>query len=157
MATPHVAGAFASLRSLVPGATVDDIERALGATGIAIGGKPRIAILAAARSLQARASTEASMTPVAAQGQQGVSGADELARLPPDRPVRMIVRVRSGGDRAGAIAAATRAARAAGASRVEPIAGQPLLVVEATPRQYEAIVRSGTIESMQIDATARPQ
>ena len=67
----------------------------------------------------------------------------------------MIVRVRSGGDRAAAIDAAVRAARAAGATCVEPMAGQPLIVVEATPRQYEAIARSGTIESMQIDATGK--
>jgi subtilisin family serine protease len=157
MATPHVAGAFATLRSLAPRATVDDIERALSATGVAVGDRPRIAMLGAARALQAQATREPSVTPAAAQDGQGVTGSDALAGLPPDRPVRMIVRVRAGSDRTAAIAAAARAARSAGASRVEPIAGQPLIVVEATPRQYEAIVRSGTIESMQLDATARPQ
>lgn len=36
MAAPHVAGAFAALRSRVPGATVDQIEQALEATGKAV-------------------------------------------------------------------------------------------------------------------------
>ena len=63
MATPHVAGAFAALRSLAPRATVADIERALSATGVAVGDRPRIAMLAAARALQAQATAEPSMTP----------------------------------------------------------------------------------------------
>lgn len=55
MATPHVAGAFAALRSLFPTKTVTEIETALESTGVAITSagttKPRIAMAAACNSL----------------------------------------------------------------------------------------------------------
>lgn len=59
MATPHVAGAFALLKSAVPGATVDQIETALKSSGVAITDTrvtpaivtPRINVLAALQAL----------------------------------------------------------------------------------------------------------
>ncbi len=55
MATPHVAGAFAALRSLYPTKTVTEIETALESTGVSITSagttKPRIAMAAACNSL----------------------------------------------------------------------------------------------------------
>jgi subtilisin family serine protease len=58
MATPHVAGAFAALRSAVPGATADQIEAALVATGVQINDarnnicRRRIDVLAALNTLR---------------------------------------------------------------------------------------------------------
>jgi hypothetical protein len=56
MATPHVAGAFAAIRSKLPNATVSQIEQALETTGRAVGdgggiSRPRIDIEAALRAL----------------------------------------------------------------------------------------------------------
>lgn len=51
MATPHVAGAFAALRSFAPAASVADIEAALEASGINTGGRPRIKVFDASARL----------------------------------------------------------------------------------------------------------
>jgi len=47
MAAPHVAGAFAALRSKLPWATVDMIEAALKSTGRTVSGRPMIAVASA--------------------------------------------------------------------------------------------------------------
>jgi subtilisin family serine protease len=74
MATPHVAGAFALLRSKFPGASVDDIESALKSTGIPIADgrvnnivKPRIRVDLAAAQLAAGGSGlgDVALTPIA--------------------------------------------------------------------------------------------
>ncbi len=58
MATPHVAGAFAALKSCAPTKTVDEIEAALKSTGVGISWvsitKPRINVAAAAKALGCR-------------------------------------------------------------------------------------------------------
>jgi subtilisin family serine protease len=162
MATPHVAGAFALLRSLRPQASVDEIERALVSTGRTVSGRPRIQLLEAARSLQPAAPAEGSAAaePAAADGLQ--TAVAQLATLPPDQTVRMIVRANvaqgaQGQAVASAVAAAQTAARAAGITHVEPMAGQPMLVIEATPAQARALAQSGAISAMQPDRVARTQ
>jgi len=73
MATPHVAGAFALLRQVHPGATVEDIENALIATGTPINDgrsnnivKPRIRVDLASNLLSAGGSGlgDVALTPV---------------------------------------------------------------------------------------------
>lgn len=156
MATPHVAGAFAALRSLRPAATADELETALTGNGVAVSGRPRLALL---RAAQALAQIGATALPVASAASVEASNLD---MYPPDRPLRMILRVRSasgvGADTADrALAEAENAARAAGVSTIERIEGQPLLVIEATPQQYELISGTGVVESMQVDGVARSQ
>ncbi len=71
MATPHVAGAFAAIRSARPNATVDQIETALKNTGLAITAagvtKPRITVDAALAAIPAgggNATILSAVTPV---------------------------------------------------------------------------------------------
>jgi subtilisin family serine protease len=160
MAAPHVAGAFAALRSARPTASLADLERALVSTGVAVEGRRRIALARALQALPARSATETPM--VAAAGEPPPPAPAEIAALPADRLVRVIVKVRAPANAApAAVQAATKrasdAALAAGAVLVEPMARQPLIVVEAKPAQLQALMRSGAVESMQIDRAARPQ
>ena len=53
MATPHVAGAFAALRSRGPAVSIDQIETALKQSGGAVAGRPRIHLLDANNQLGA--------------------------------------------------------------------------------------------------------
>jgi hypothetical protein len=154
MATPHVAGAFALLRSLVPAASVDQIEQSLKATGLAVSGVPRIRLLDAARQLQAAPSVAA---PATTDGLQAALA--QLASLPPDEPVRLIVRaadVSGAQGQAAAASAVQNAARAAGITTIQPLA-QGMFVVEATPAQARALANSGAISSMQPDRAYRTQ
>jgi subtilisin family serine protease len=63
MATPHVAGAFAALRSLHPAASVDRIEQALKSTGLDVGGRARIRVFDAANALGPAPPRETSAQP----------------------------------------------------------------------------------------------
>jgi len=86
----------------------------------------------------------------------------EIAALPPDRVVRAMVRARmpAGSSDTAKTAAVQRlaaAARSAGAVSAEPMAGQPIVVVEAKPAALAALMRSGAAEAIQLDRTARPQ
>jgi subtilisin family serine protease len=160
MATPHVAGAFAALRSHRPDASVDQIEEALEATGLAAGGRPRIRLFDAAGALPDASIAAAAQTPAAGDTMRAALA--ELAALPQDRPVRLIVGAAAptGADdaaRAAAVLRAEVAAHGAGASYVGRMGGQSMLVIEATPAQARALVNSGAIASLQIDRTARPQ
>jgi subtilisin family serine protease len=150
MATPHVAGAFASLRSLRPQASVDQIEAVLNSSGLAAGGRPRIRLADAAGALPS--------APAASAAQSAAPAAEttlnELAALPSNRPVRLIAGVPPG---AQALARAEAAVRQAGATYVGRIGAQPLIVIEATPAQARALARSGAITTLQVDRTARPQ
>lgn len=77
MATPHVAGAWAALRSAVPSATVSQIETALENTGLPISSasttKPRIRVDQALAALGGGGSARivAAITPVARRGVVG--------------------------------------------------------------------------------------
>jgi serine protease len=66
MAAPHVAGAFAAIRSVLPNATVDQIEAALKSTGTTINAgtysAPRIRVDLALQSLGAGTGAKAVMT-----------------------------------------------------------------------------------------------
>ncbi|MBI1188801.1 MAG: S8 family serine peptidase [Alphaproteobacteria bacterium] len=158
MAAPHVAGAFASLRSLHTNASVADIESALRSTGVAVQNRPRIALARAEEALaQAVSGADIGVTAMAAN----VDGPD-LSLVPPDRVLRMILRLRTsegvgGVSAAEAVRSATNAARAAGVETIETVGDQPLIVIEATPRQYAIIAGAGGVESMQIDGVARTQ
>lgn len=160
MAAPHVAGAFAALKSARPGASIADIERAFVSTGVTVDRRPRIAMQRALQALPAQIASETPM--VAAAGEAPPSGVmAEIAALPADRIVRAMVRAKVA---AGATPAVTQtavkrvsdAARAAGAAVVEPVAGQPIIVVEAKPAVFAALMRSGAAESIQVDRPARP-
>lgn len=158
MATPHVAGAFASLRSLTPNASVDQIEAALASTGLDTGGRPRIRLLDAANVLR-EAPPVATTTQVSEPMQSALA---ELDALPPDRPVRLIVRAAApataqGQAAASAVLRAETAVRDTGARVVSRMGGQAMLVIEATPAQARALAQSGSISSIQLDRTMRPQ
>jgi subtilisin family serine protease len=163
MATPHVTGAFAAIRSLRPTATVDQIEAALKSTGLDVGGRPRIRLLDAANALghTAATATEGAMAaePAGADAPQGIA---ELAALPADQPVRLIVQVKTPAGAQGqavtaAVSSAEQAARAAGVTHVERMGSQPMLTIEATPAQARALAASGTVASVQQDSTAHTQ
>ncbi|MEQ1617592.1 MAG: S8 family serine peptidase [Terricaulis sp.] len=151
MATPHVAGAFAALRSARPTATIDQIEAALRESGLNVGGRPRIRVVDALNKMGGAAK--------AAQGAMAEPTSDpanaralaQLAALPADQPARFIVSVRGPLDRAEA------AARGTGAAYVGRMGSQPMLVVEATPDQVRALIASGVVASIQPDRVARPQ
>jgi subtilisin family serine protease len=158
MATPHVAGAFAALRSLTPDASVEQIEATLKSTGFDAGGRPRIRLLEAANALR-EAAPIASATQV---NDPMPSGLAQLDALPPDEPVRLIVRAATpagaqGQAAAGAVSRAEAAVREAGARVVSRMGGQSMLVIEATPAQARALAQSGAISSIQLDRTMRPQ
>jgi subtilisin family serine protease len=161
MAAPHVAGAFAALRSLRPDISIDGIERALKTTGVAVQGRPRIALLAAVQSFPPPPpNAETAMTPSLSPALERAIA--QFESLPADRPVRMLARARiaegaSAQVRAEALSVARSAARAAGITHIESIEGQAMLVLEATPQQAIALAQSGAVSELQVDATARPQ
>ena len=171
MATPHVTGAFAALRSLHPTATVDQIEDALKSTGLDVGGRPRIRLPEAEKVLQKVAPAPANDTSV--NSEIAVVKSDptppalqsalkDLAALPQDTPVRLIVGVK-GDKNAGpaqvgdALTRAEAAAKKAGCQKVERLGGQPSLMIEATPKTARILAASGTIQTIQIDRAARTQ
>ena len=158
MATPHVAGAFAALRSLHPDASLDQIEAALRSTGVDTGGRPRIRLLDAANALAAApAPAQPAQAPTGSPAMQ--SALAQLNSMPADQPVRLIVGVTAapGQTQTAALARAESAVRSAGANYVGPMGSQSMLVIEATPAQARAIASSGAISSLQIDRTMRPQ
>ncbi len=169
MATPHVTGAFAAIRSARPAATVDQIEPALKSSGLDVAGRPRIRLADALTALGGPTSPPpaaiAETPPVeTAKGllmrPSEVRGLADLAELPENQPARFIVETlapRPGLTAAQAIVRAERAARRAGASRIERLGHQPMLLVEATPAQVRTLAHSGAIASVQVDRTARPQ
>jgi hypothetical protein len=156
MATPHAAGAFASLRSLRPEASLDQIEAALISTGLDTGGRPRLRMLDAANALNQSAPAQAAQNQEASSMQAALA---ELEALPGDEPVRLIVGVTAapGEARSAAMARAEAAVRQAGASYIGGMGAQPMLVIEATPAQAAALAQSGAIASIQIDRAARTQ
>ncbi len=160
MATPHVAGAFAALKSAHPAATIDQIEKALKDTGADVGGRPRIRLLEASIALGGGSAQEVAVAqaPSPPAALRGVIA--ELAAMPPNEPVRIIVSVGSGNAQpqsGDALARAETAARAYGATKVERIGAQPMLVIESTARQAHDLALSGTVISMQIDRPAETQ
>jgi len=158
MAAPHTAGAFAALRSLHTEASVADIEAALRGSGVQVQGRPRIALLRAEEALQrSLTGADIGVTAMAAN----VDGPD-LSLVPPDRVLRMILRLKTsegvgGVAAADAVRSAANAARAAGVETIETVGDQPLIVIEGTTRQYAIIAGTGVVESMQIDGVARTQ
>lgn len=160
MAAPHVAGAITALRSLSPQATVEDVERALLRSGVAVGARPRLALYAAARDLRpAPAEENVEIASDTASLQAAIA---QIEALPPDQPVRMMARVRAPAAAtaqamAQAMSEARAAARAAGITQVDTLGAQPILVFEATPAQAAALARSGAISGLQADTLARPQ
>jgi subtilisin family serine protease len=164
MATPHVAGAFASLKSLHPTASVDAIEAALKTSGVDVGGRPRIRLLEANTALGAPPAQEVAVSstqnssPASAAVQPAMA---ELAALPPDRPVRIIVGVASANVQpqavADALARVEAAAKAYGAIKIERLGSQPLLAIECTAKQARDLAASGAVTSMQIDHVAKTQ
>lgn len=149
MAAPHVAGAFAALKSARSVATVAEITAALTSTGATVDRRPRIAL---ARALAALPAAPAREGPVIAAAASGNDVPAEIAALPADRPVRVMVRAKGAN-----VTRLTAVARAAGVARIETVPGQPIVTIEARPAQLAAIMRSGTVEAMQLDRTARPQ
>jgi subtilisin family serine protease len=148
MAAPHVAGAFAALKSARPGASVAEITAALTGTGVTVDRRPRIALAAALGSLPATSDREGAVIAAAASGDVPA----EIAALPADRPARVMVRAKDAN-----VARLTAAARSAGVARIETMPGQPVVIIEAKPAQLAAIMRSGAADAMQLDHTARPQ
>lgn len=147
MATPHVAGAFAALRSLHTNASVDQIEAALKSSGRDVGGRPRIMLLDASNALAANVAAEPAMANDGLQSQIAA-----LAAMP-EAPARFIITV----ENPQALARAEAAARAAGVSYVGRMGGQNMLAIEATPAQARALAASGAVTGIQPDRTARPQ
>ena len=81
---------------------------------------------------------------------------DALKTKASDRPVRVLVKVKS--EPAGDISAAaenksrlTEIMRQAGAYQVEPIEGQPLLVMELSADQLDKLLASELVEAVQED------
>ncbi|HEX5007906.1 MAG TPA: S8 family serine peptidase [Hyphomonadaceae bacterium] len=161
MATPHVAGAFAALKSAHPAATIDQIEKALKDTGIDVGGRPRIRLLEASNALGGGSGQEVAVAqnPSPPSALQPVM--TELAALPSDLPVRVIAGVGSGNAQpqsvADALARIETAARAYGAKKIERLGAQPLLAIECTAAQARDLAASGVVTSMQIDRAATTQ
>jgi len=161
MATPHVAGAFASLKSLHPTATVDAIEAALKTSGLDVEGRPRIRLLEANTALGAPPAPEVAVSsnqPAPSAVQPAMT---ELAALPPDTAVRVIVGVASANAQPqsvnDALARVETAAKAYGAAKIERIGSQPLLAIECTAKQARDLAASGVVASMQVDRVAKTQ
>lgn len=159
MAAPHVAGAFAALKSARPRAGVAEITRALVSTGVVVDRRPRIAIAAALQALPAASPTEAPPVIAAAATPEILA---EIAALPADRPVRAMARARlpanaTTAQKDAAVTRVAEAATAAGATLVEPMPGQPVVVVEGRPAVLAALMRSGAVQAMQIDRPAGTQ
>jgi subtilisin family serine protease len=161
MATPHVAGAFASLKSMHPTATVDAIEAALKTSGIDVGGRPRIRLLEANTALGSPPAPEVAVSsnqPAPAAVQPAMT---ELAALPPDSAVRVIVGVASANAQpqsvSDALARVETAAKAYGATKIERLGSQPLLAIECTAKQARDLAASGAVASMQVDRVAKTQ
>jgi subtilisin family serine protease len=165
MATPHVAGAFASLKSLHPTATVDALESALKTSGLDVGGRPRIRLLEANTALGAPSAQEVAVSSAPSPSQPAPAAVQpamaELAALPPDTAVRVIVGVASANAQpqsvSGALARVETAAKAYGATKVERLGSQPLLAIECTAKQAHDLAASGAVASMQVDRYAKTQ
>lgn len=165
MATPHVAGAFASLKSLHPTASVDAIEAALKSTGLDVGGRPRIRLLEANTALRAPPAQEVAVSSAQDPAQPAPPAAvqpamTQLAALPPDSSVRVIVGVPTAAQPQSvtdALARVEAAARAYGAAKIERLGSQPLLAIECTAKQAHDLAASGAVASMQVDKVAKTQ
>jgi len=165
MATPHVAGAFASLKSLHPTASVDAIEAALKTSGLDVGGRPRIRLLDANTVLAAPPAQEVAVSSAPSPAQPAPAAVQpamtQLAALPPDSPVRVIVGVASANAQpqsvTDALARVETAAKAYGAAKVERLGSQPLLAIECTAKQAHDLAASGVVASMQVDRVAKTQ
>lgn len=162
MAAPHVAGAFAAIASARPEATLNEIELALKDTGLDVEGRPRIRLFDAAQALGASAPAEATSMETREMTVSLESVADDLAALPQDEPVRIIVEARLPTGAAPdvveqAMSEMEALALEAGAERVERLGSQPLMALEVTPAEARALMQSGAVASMQIDRIARPQ
>jgi len=161
MATPHVAGAFAALKSLHPKATVDQIEQALKASGLDVGGRPRIRLVEASKILAAPPAQEVAVSQAQPQSSPQLAAAmTQLAALPPESPVRVIVGVAQTGAQPQAVNDALARAESAAKSyggKVERLGSQPLLAVECTAKQARDLAASGAVTSMQVDRAARTQ
>lgn len=166
MAAPHVAGAIAALKSADPAASLAAIEAALIRSGVDVGGRPRIRMEAARRLLPAAA--EIAGAPESAVSPQNDSPnrasppiPAALKGYPEDKPVRLILRVaREAVEPQGGSTAMVRAeaaVRAAGVTKMETIGRQPLLVIEATPRQAAAILASGAVSTIDVDRVSTTQ
>lgn len=148
MAAPHVAGALAALRSRTPEATVDAMERALKSTGVSVAGVPRINVLDASNALEA--GPQLAQATVDAQLQNDL---EPLADLPQDAPKRFIVRLKD----AKAAASVSDEAQRAGAAYVGQMGRQPMLVIEATPKQIRDLATKGDVSGVQLDRSATTQ
>jgi subtilisin family serine protease len=162
MATPHVAGAFAALRSLHPNASVGDIEAALKSSGLDAGGRPRIRVAAASTALSPATGAVAVVGQPPAVVQPALQQTmTELAALPPDTPVRIVVGPAAANAQpqsvADAMSRVEAAARNYGATAVERIGAQPLLAIECTARQARDLAASGLVATMQLDRPAKTQ
>jgi hypothetical protein len=69
----------------------------------------------------------------------------------PERLVRVIVMLQPG---AAAHTEVEAAAKAAGVPSVQPLPGQPMLVVEAKPAQLRRLVATGQVLRLQMDSAA---
>jgi subtilisin family serine protease len=153
MATPHVAGAFAALRSLYPQASLADIARALGSTGRPIQGRSRILLRDAATALGTAATAAATETPMAEAASAALEERiAQITALPAARPVRAIISTTR-----QTLDGVAAAARAAGASEVQTIPNQFMVVVEGTPAQVAAAARAPGVTNVQIDRPATTQ
>jgi subtilisin family serine protease len=170
MATPHVAGAITLVKALRPAATIDQIERVLAQTGRPVGGKPRMRIRDAVRALDALlapptpgvaavASTpDAPATPpvvAAAMDTPPKALSAAIDALPAGAPARVMVKAHSA--EPADLESVAAAARAAGATTAEPIPGQPVVVVEATPEQLRVLAADASVAGMQQDVPAKTQ
>ena len=164
MATPQVAGAFASLKSLHPAASVDAVEAALKSSGLDVGGRPRIRLLDANTALGGPPAEEVAVSSTQVPAQPAPPALQpaltQLAALPPDSPVRVIIGVPAAAQPQSvtdALARVEAAARAYGATRIERIGSQPLLAIECTAKQAHDLAASGAVSSMQVDRVAKTQ
>jgi subtilisin family serine protease len=165
MATPHVAGAFALLKSLHPAASVDAIEAALKTSGVDVDGRPRIRLLAANTALGAPPAQEVAVSSTQGPSQPAPPALQpamtQLAALPPDSPVRVIAGVASANAQpqsvSDALARVETAAKAYGAVKIERLGSQPLLAIECTAKQALDLAASGAVASMQVDRIAKTQ
>lgn len=167
MAAPHVAGAFAALRSLHPSASVDAIQSALKGTGLNVAGKPEIRLVDAnsrlgppAMAVAASVGAESALLSPPEPGGAGSGAAStaEIASLPKDKPTRFIARVAGTGGAAAvakALSHAESAAKTAGVTHVERMGAQPMLVIEATPDQAQRLIKSGAVTDLQIDRISK--
>ncbi|MGH6815904.1 MAG: hypothetical protein ACREC6_09375 [Hyphomicrobiaceae bacterium] len=80
--------------------------------------------------------------------QDATETVEALRKSSGDRVVRVVVTVQG---EAAEKAEVARALRAAGAASVQPIRGQPALVVEAKPQQLEAAVATGKVKQIHVD------